>query len=111
MGMTHKTKANIFWTLRRCWHAPQSNMECYKLPTFWNELYLYRYYWNSKRRIKNLYLVFKRHCKALVKRSWNRFLYIQPLRCNGNKGGWRTIFCEWLEKKARWHGDCDEQEF
>jgi len=51
MGMTHKTKANIFWTLRRCWHAPQSNMECYKLPTFWNELYLYRYYWNSKRRI------------------------------------------------------------
>jgi hypothetical protein len=28
-------------------------------------------------------------------------MYLQPLRCNGEKGGWRTEFCEWLETKAR----------
>ncbi len=39
--------------------------------------------------------------KALFSRMWWGFLWLQPFRCNGNAGGWRTQLCEWLENNAR----------
>lgn len=42
-----------------------------------------------------------RFCYQAARVGYWRLRYVQPLRCNGEKGGWRTDLCDWLETKAR----------
>ena len=93
-------KSAIWWKLRYYWHAPQSKRGMLKPPTFWNQPFNYLYFLN-KRKYKFVIMLFIGHSTALLYRIFWGTMWIQPLRCNGDKGGWRTRFCEWLENKAR----------
>ena len=105
---------NIWAKLRDLWHYPHFWMEA-QLPelriwvprddvfdTTYSELWERRWY-----RIKLCWKCGSLHRAILsdigvlfiaIKR---KLLWWQPLRCNGNAGGWRTSLCEWLEDKAR----------
>lgn len=61
-----------------------------------NELHCF--WWKFK---KQPFYLIKHEIYAIGYRFWWEFLWLQPFRCNGNKGGWRTHFCDWLENKAR----------
>ena len=108
----------FWWKLRHWWHTPSSRQQGYKPATFidsWEyegktEYYLnpqYHLNWNLG-KYKNIGRVFIRDLKALWFRIFWAFMWLQPFRCNGNYGGWRTEFCEWLENKAREHEDIED---
>lgn len=80
--------------LRRPWHMRSLYREmakehCYGLETW-------RYGWR-----------FVRHdVRTLMRRLRIWLVMYNPLRCNGNRGGWRTRVCEWLESKTRGDMQC-----
>jgi hypothetical protein len=106
--------SRFWWKIRRIWHGPQMWVDGLQPYTFWSKgditkTWDFRWnvlgaYYNGKRNgnlCKSFYIVFKQHLKGSLIVIKRKLLYLQPLRCNGNKGGWRTVFCDWLENKAR----------
>lgn len=106
------TKASFFWMIRRWWHTPHDwstcqPPDCYFLDVWQSEYsnlttkenagYLWWIYSQRPHGLKVLW----RDIRHAVKRLWRWVRYTQPLHCNGNGGGWRTTFCEWIENKAR----------
>lgn len=101
-------KARFWWKVRNWWHYPQMFHSCLKPPVF--EWYLYK--WSYKYKDKNglicgyglLSTITKLIIRDIKRCSWRLYWYLrwlQPLRCNGDSGGWRTKVCDWLEDKAR----------
>lgn len=114
-------KSRIWWAIRHFWHSPHHYMECQKPDTFWsfsdygdksNKDTWFRHwaisYYRSafdiksdKERWEVLRGIFISHLRGLWYRMKYAPRYYLCLCCNGNNGGWRTKFCEWLETKAR----------
>jgi hypothetical protein len=98
--------ARFWWTLRNIWHAPSWNHGKNLEFTFYQEWpegsQLNSWDWGHAYRIYKLspsYL--RRDIINTLRWAYWSLLWLQPLRCNGNGGGWRTRVCDWLEDKAR----------
>lgn len=96
----------FWWKLREIWHMPHFWHQGMKSPVWWDEP---NYYWICwyKRDVRMFLRTFWRHTRAATWRSYWALRYWQPLRCNGDCGGWRTKFCDWLENKARSYEEHD----
>lgn len=98
-------KWNVWWTLRDIWHRPQ--VRRYTVPEglafYWEEMPNgYRWNWNHAWHLYTHHPWYAwRDMKRIAKWLWWNLLWLQPFRCNGYKGGWRTRLCEWLEDNAR----------
>lgn len=108
--MKNRSKSDFYWMLRHYWHWPKMYHHCAKQKNI--ERIKYTIY-NikdrkriSKRDIEVIYLSLKDQVKQIV----YLVLYLQPLRCNGNDGGWRTKLCDWLEEKARGYEELADQD-
>ena len=98
--------ARFWWFLRNIWHAPSWHHNKTREFTFYQEWpegsQLNSWDWKHAYRIYKIspnYL--RRDIKNTLRWAYWYLLWLQPLRCNGNNGGWRTRACEWLEDKAR----------
>lgn len=99
-------KSRFWWTLRDIWHSPSWHRHRMWSFTFywkwpeghqespWQWGYAFRIY-----RVSPSHL--RRDVANVLRYAYWWLLWKQPLRCNGNGGGWRTRVCEWLEEKAR----------
>ena len=96
--------ARFWWRVRRIWHAPnhwrQAAGPMNPRELYWGADYVFRHGGVRKGLWCALWLTPRDLLKWLWWQRWT-LLWWQPLRCNGNHGGWRTQLCEWLEAKAR----------
>jgi hypothetical protein len=106
-------KARIWWRIRNWWHYPNMYVRCVKPATFWDEVVYYQIYWRKRDdggiNWGALRRLIVRHAKAAMVGGYLRLRWWSQLRCNGNRGGWRTHFCDWLEDQARDVEDSDVQ--
>ena len=58
-------------------------------------------FFGANTNTKPLLNCFSDTLKPLSVGGYWRTRYLMYFRCNGNDGGWRTRFCDWLEDKAR----------
>lgn len=92
--------SKFWWTLRDLWHAPSWHrhqmweFSFYSPDGKWDFGYAMRVYCVCPRYLR-------RDVVNVFRYLWWYFWWLQPLRCNGNGGGWRTRFCNWLEDRAR----------
>jgi hypothetical protein len=99
-------KAKLWWRVWEWWDRPHHEIRC-RPDTFCDEWVYYKLHWLSRdvigirRVLKLMGSTFARHSRALIRRAYWRLRWWSQLRCNGNAGGWRTEFCNWLEQKAR----------
>jgi len=96
--------SKFWWFLRDCWHKPNfMNESSANVSFYWGEMPEGQR-WQIRHAL-SLYRIhpahIKRDVKSVLRWAFWKLLWIQPFRCNGNKGGWRTKFCDWLENKAR----------
>lgn len=103
--------SKFWWALRSAWHRPSSQRQCYRPNTFiltykdsyGTDRYLnpaYASCWRT-RDFSRIVRVFWRDLMGLVQIVYWGLMWLQPFRCNGNYGGWRTRACDWLENRAR----------
>lgn len=98
--MFNRMKARFWWRVRDWWHHPNMYVQCVKPTTFWDDYNYYYFYW-SRRHWNAIGRLLIQHTKAALYRGYWRLRWWSQLRCNGNHGGWRTRFCDWLENNAR----------
>ena len=117
--MKPETKYRLFWWLRTYWHLPNA-IHIASKPQY--ELILYLLAWSQflnalrgrtrlaasgpkwkapRILVKRCHSITVRALGTFWRRAWWRFWWVQPFRCGGNCGGWRTGLCEWLEDRAR----------
>jgi len=82
--------AKFWWKTREVWHGRETARIVAK-PRILGMWAWRRYGWVCVRR----------DTATAGTLAWRRFRVLLPLGCNGNRGGWRTRFCEWLEQCAR----------
>lgn len=93
-----KPVPRFWWTLRDWWHYPQFWHMAPRYPIPWHKLqWAVEYPKLRKAMLKG----FLRDLKWRGRMFYWELRYLQPFRCNGDKGGWRTKVCNWLEEKAR----------
>ena len=117
--MTSTFKIKFWWALRNFWHMPHFWLDSSRPKTFWSKetygsedtvtVWEISYYYHFIKYYRHYTLkqnwtlfrgLFGSHMRALWKRIKYPHYWI-GLRCNGDKGGWRTRLCDWLEMKAR----------
>ena len=109
--------SKFWWKLRKIWHSPSSMIQTHKPNTFINycniveEWYINPMYHIrlQKKDYSGVYRMFKCDFKNLLIIIKREFMWFQPFRCNGNNGGWRTDVCEWLENKARYYEEIEDE--
>lgn len=89
--------AKFWWRLRDIWHYPQFLWMAYRLNHIWWWSY---YYMLSHKKYKMVFHEATKDTRGLFWKYYWGFWYLQPLRCNGDRGGWRTKLCDWLKIKA-----------
>ena len=89
--------SRFYWKLRYYWHLPNSLKERCKPQTN----FLWAWHLLKMGKINASFSQAKYSFKSLMKRFIWWAAYTQPFRCNGDNGGWKTYFCEYLENKAR----------
>ena len=104
MLLSARSKARFWWKLRDIWH----------MPNFWKQGCKYRgntirvvhLRWLGRSSIGFVFKTIIQDTYGYSRRFYWWLRWVQPLRCNGNAGGWRTRFCEYLEwGKARYWED------
>ena len=98
-------RAKIWWFIRDMWHRPSMMRDrLWSFTFYWDGLPKHLPRWDFRHAIR-VYKMCPRYLwydiKNVVKWTFWRLMWIQPFRCNGNRGEWRTRFCNWLEDRAR----------
>jgi len=97
-------KAKFWWWVRDIWHMPSFWHGGCKSPLWWEDTNRYMIFW-YQRNYKAIIRLCWQHTLTACNRSYWAIRWWQPFRCNGNCGGWRTKFCDFLEDKARSYDD------
>lgn len=117
----HYKKARFWWSIRSVWHRPDTIREmawpsyaCGFHALFYRKEDFPYSIRDVLSQAKFVYVGNPRmiwyDIKVFFTRAWYALLVIQPLHCNGNKGGWRTLLCERLEEKARFYENLGAKE-
>ena len=100
----------FWWRLREWWHSPHSY--CETMRGAWPRRLTLKGDFGETRDemfFENIgfYIRTRKHklwrddLKQAFRSIYWHALAAQPLCCQGNKGGWQTRLCEWLENQAR----------
>ncbi len=92
----------FWWTVRHYWHRPNTMSMAAKPEVVGAWYWRYRF---QRRGLWSALRAFVYDVKNIGLRVYWKLLWWQPLRCNGNHGGWRTRVCDWLEMRARSYED------
>lgn len=97
-------KAQFWWALRDWWHYPQFWHATACSPFPW---YRIMWAWKYPSMRTQILKAIPRELKWWIRQRYWDLRYLQPFRCNGDGGGWRTRVCDWLEEKARSYEEHD----
>lgn len=110
--------SHFWWRLRHYWHIWEQYAHAaysspfHELKECWEAYKESRLYgdsrWKSFQYSRRLFPHIV-SWRTLPKRVFRRLMWVQPLRCNGDAGGWRTELCDWLEMKARHEEELDDK--